>query len=314
MKFRLLTCFILASIAALSQESGFRNEFGFRSDNDSFLAFGQDQYYTNGLFISFRHAARQDSTKTQLAKKIWEAEAGQYMFNGYTGKINRIENVDRPFAAYLYAGGRMLWVRTDEQSFEAALNVGTIGPQAFGKEVQETLHEAIGFYEINGWQWQVNNAVGINASLKYTTVLSRPSERSDFSLNSYVNLGNTFVSLGSGILFRSGRINPFFNSVSNNTRISNTTKGQHPEKEFFFFTRPMLNLVIYDATVEGGMFLSDQGPVTYSPKRVQYAQELGFNYAVNRWTLNFFITLKSREVKTQKTAHQYGSAMVYYRF
>ncbi|RZK73710.1 MAG: lipid A deacylase LpxR family protein, partial [Pedobacter sp.] len=32
----------------------YKNEFGFKSDNDSYLAQGSDRYYTNGLFINFR--------------------------------------------------------------------------------------------------------------------------------------------------------------------------------------------------------------------------------------------------------------------
>ncbi|HEY0057111.1 MAG TPA: lipid A deacylase LpxR family protein [Pedobacter sp.] len=311
------SCFGLAflslTLTALSQTANFKNEFGFRSDNDSFLGVGQDRYYTNGLFLSFRHALKQNSELTKIAKKIYEIEAGHYMFNPQTGQITSITQVDRPFAAFLYAGAKLNLILTNEQSFEISLNAGTIGPRAFGKEVQEGLHDAIGFYKISGWEYQVNNETGINAGLKYSKLLSRKGGN-DFSLQNYVNIGNTFSGLGAGLLFRTGRINPFSNSVSNNSRISNSLNDTIPEKEFFFFTKPMLNFVAYDATVQGGVFTDDKGPVTFGPQRFQYSQEFGVNYAVKHWTLNFSVTFKSRDNTEQKAPHQYGSAFIYYRF
>ncbi len=304
---------LLFTLTASSQTSNFKNEFGFRSDNDSFLGVGQDRYYTNGLFLSFRHALKQNPERTTLAKKIYEIEAGHYMFNPQTGQITNISQVDRPFAAYLYAGVKLNLIYKNEQSFEIFLNGGTVGPNAYGKEVQEDLHDAIGFYKISGWEYQVNNETGINAALKYSRLISRKGGN-DFSLQNYVNIGNTFSGLGAGVLFRTGRINSFLNSVSNNSRISNSLNDTIPAKEFFFFTKPMLNFVAYDATVQGGLFTDDKGPVTFGPRRFQYSQELGVNYAVKRWTLNFSVTFKSRDDKEQKAPHQYGSALIYYRF
>jgi hypothetical protein len=311
----LFTCLILSlvTLTASSQTANFKNEFGFRSDNDSFLGVGQDRYYTNGLFLSFRHALKQDSDRQKFAKKIYEVEAGQYMYNPQTGQIKSQSQVDRPFAAYLYAGAKLNLIYKNEQSFELSLNAGTIGPNALGKEVQEGLHNAVGFYKISGWEYQVQNEIGVNAGLRYSRLLSRKGNN-DFTLQNYVNVGNTFSALGAGMLFRTGRINPFSSSVSNNSRISNSQKDTIPAKEFFFFTRPMLNFVAYDATVQGGLFTDDKGPVTFSPRRLQYSQELGVNYAVKRWTLNFFVTFKSRDDKQQQVPHQYGSAFIYYRF
>lgn len=316
MKFIIVTFFLAITLQSqvFSQNKNYKNEFGFRSDNDSFLGYGQDRYYTNGLFISFRHALKQDSLPSKLAKKILEVEAGQSMFNAYTGQINNITEVDRPFAAHLFLGGRFSWFLKDEQVFEVNLNAGTIGPNAYGKEVQEGLHNIIGFYEVRGWEYQVNNETGVNASFKYSRLLARKNSDSDFSLNTYANIGNTFAGAGAGVLFRAGRTNKFYNSVSNNSRISNSEKDSIPNKEIYFFTRPMLNFVAYDATIQGGMFTDAKGPVTYKPNRFQYSQEFGVNYAANRWTLNFSVIFKSRDVKTQSRPHQYGSASIYYRF
>ena len=228
----IILCLVIAYSPGFSQDKNYQNEFGFRSDNDSFLALGQDQYYTNGLFISFRHALKEDTLLIKSAKKIWEIEAGHYIFNPYSGNVENIQNVDRPFAAYLYAGAKFAWLFKNEQSVELAINVGTVGPNALGKEVQEVLHKTIGFYTIKGWEYQVNNETGVNSSIKYSRLLSRKQKDNDFSLNTYANIGSTFAGAGAGILFRAGRINEFFQSVSTNSRISNFNGDSIPEKEF----------------------------------------------------------------------------------
>lgn len=316
MKHLLFTCILLLTISnsIFSQGNNFKNEFGFRSDNDSYLALGQDRYYTNGLFLSFRHALKQDTTWKHTAKKIWEIEAGQYIFNPQTGSISNIQNVDRPFASYLYAGGKFSWLFKNEQSIELALNIGTIGPNALGEDIQEGLHKVIGFYPIKGWEFQVNNEMGVNSSFKYIRLIARTQRNNDFILNTYANIGNTFAGAGAGVLFRAGRINQLFKSVITHSRISNLKGDSIPDKEIFFFTRPMLHFVAYDATIQGGMFTGEKGPAVFEPNRFQYSQEFGVNYAANRWTLNFAITFKSRDVETQNRAHKYGSATIYYRF
>ena len=194
------------------------------------------------------------------------------------------------------------------------MNIGTIGPNALGEDIQEGLHKVIGFYPIKGWEFQVNNEMGVNSSFKYTRLIARTQRNNDFILNTYANIGNTFAGAGAGVLFRAGHINQLFKSVITHSRISNLKGDSIPDKEIFFFTRPMLHFVAYDATIQGGMFTGEKGPAVFEPNRFQYSQEFGVNYAANRWTLNFAITFKSRDVETQNRAHKYGSATIYYRF
>jgi hypothetical protein len=294
----------------------YKNEFGFRSDNDSYLAQGQDRYYTNGLFITFRHAMDQRKTHGNLNKRIWEVEAGQRMYNAQSGAVSDITYVDRPFAAYLYAGASMYWLYTTENTVKVTLQGGMVGPAAKGKEAQELLHNLIGFYKINGWQFQVNNAVGINSSIEYTRFLHRSeNDKVDFSIASYLNAGTTFSGAGIGGIFRAGTLSEFFHSAISNSRISNEyVKKPLTPREFFFFARPLLNFVAYDATVQGGLFNDDKGPITYGVKPLVFSQELGAMYAGKHWTADFSVIFKTKEIKSVARRHQYGSVSLYYRF
>jgi len=312
--FLLLPFCLLSSLAGFSQDKNFKNEFGFRTDNDAYLAYGQDRYYTNGLFIRFRHAMKQNPEHARLAKKIWEAEAGQYMYNPYSGSTDNIQNVDRPYAAYLYGGFKMSWFKTNEDVFNVSVQAGTIGPRALGKEAQETLHSVVGFYKITGWQYQVKNEPGLNTSVDYSHLLARTGRDADIIFQSYAKLGNTFSGAGISALLRAGSINDLIHSASSNGRISNSIRDTMPSKEFFFFARPSLHFVGYNATIQGPLFSDDKGPVTYDPKRLLFSQELGVMYAKKRWTVDFSLTFQSREIETQFKSHQYGSIGMYYRF
>lgn len=307
----------LLSFAVNAQSDSYKSEFNFRSDNDSYLAYGQDRYYTNGLFLNFRSALNQSELKNdKLNKVIWEIEAGQKMYNPQTGNINNIAFVDRPFAAYLYAGGSINLLYHSESNLKISLQAGTIGPAAKGKEAQELLHNTVGFYKINGWQWQVNNEAGINSILEYNNLLKRfPAGNTDFTLSSYINAGNTFAGAGAGFLFRSGTINQLFNSASIQSTVSNKSVSKpENDKEFFFYAKPMFHFIAYDATIQGGMFIQDKGPVVYDTKPFVFSQQAGIIYSQNRWTIDFSVIFKSREVKSIAKPHQYGSAAVYYRF
>jgi len=312
--FLITLLFVFNAIISNAQESSYKSEFGFRSENDSYLAQGQDRYYTNGLFLKFRTALDQSALKNpKLNKVIWELEAGQKMYNPQTGSILDPDFIDRPFAAYLYGGGALNFLYNSESNLKLIIQLGTIGPSAKGKEAQELLHSTFGFYKINGWQWQVNNEFGINSTIEFNKLINRlESGKTDFSLNSYLNAGNTFAGIGAGILFRTGAINPLHSSASTQSTISNNSSSK-VEKEFFFYAKPMIHYIAYDATIQGGMFIADKGPAVFDVKPVVFSQQAGAVFSKNRWTADFSVIFKSREIKSNAKPHQYGSLALFYR-
>ncbi|RZK50322.1 MAG: lipid A deacylase LpxR family protein [Pedobacter sp.] len=303
---------LLAGFDTFAQS--FKNEFGFKSENDAYLFYGQDRYYTNGLFIYFRHAVDEQKLK-KLEKLTYEISAGQKMYNPVSGFSPDPDKQDRPFAGYLYAGGNVSLFYKNESVLKTGLELGVVGPDALGKEAQQLLHDLVGFYEIEGWQYQIKNQFAINLNAEYTQLLHRSATKKvDFSFDGYANLGTTFSGAGAGILFRAGNINQLFNSASTNSIISNNGKGEKITKnELFFYAKPQLNFVAYDATVEGSLF-NDNSPVTFKTKPLVFAQQLGFNYSTPRFTFDYSIIFKSKEIKSTAKAHQYGAISMFYRF
>lgn len=281
------------------------------TDNDAYLLTGQDRYYTNGLFINFHHAIRQ--TDSTSSKRIWGAQVGQQIFNAQQGNIINPNDIDRPITGYLFAKAGYKWVFKNEQSLETSFDIGMMGPDAFGQEAQKLIHDTFNFYRVTGWQYQLKNSFETNASLRYAGLLGRSDETADFIYDTKATLGTTFTGAEVGITLRLGTLAPLFQSVLDNNRISNKP-GKSARNECFFYTRPSLKYVLYDGTIQGGLLIDDKGPYTFEPKRLVYLHEIGMKAAGSRWSFDFHLVFKTREVVRQVRSHQFGSISLAYRF
>ncbi|MES2830137.1 MAG: lipid A deacylase LpxR family protein [Bacteroidota bacterium] len=305
---------LIAGISDLVAQS-YKNEFGFKSDNDSYLAQGSDRYYTNGLFLSFRRATDQSKLKQGLEKKIYEISVGQKIYNPISGYAPNPGVQDRPFAGYLYGSGALSWFSLDEGVLKISAELGTTGPSSLAESGQELLHNTIGFYELAGWEFQIRDEIAVNLTAQYTKLIHRLDDNAaDISVEGYANAGTTFSGAGLGVLLRAGNINQLFNSSSTNSFIGNNLKSKGlVTKEVFFYVKPQLNYIAYDATVQGSLF-KNNSPVTFDVKPIVFAQQVGFNYSSQRFTFDFGLIFKTKEIESNARAHQYGSISMFYRF
>ncbi|MEC3878266.1 lipid A deacylase LpxR family protein [Parapedobacter sp. 10938] len=290
-----------------------RTEFNFRNDNDLYLFNKQDQYYTNGVFFNIRKAA--DSAKLSIneANRIWGLTVGQKMYNAYTANIRHIEEVDRPITAYLFFAANFDRYFESERFMSVTVEAGTIGQRALGKEFQESFHKAFRLYDIAGWQYQLKNAFGIDAAVHYGGLFYRnPARWFDMSWRATATLGLNHTGLSASPSFRFGRINPLHRSVYTSSRLQ--ARGHTMAKELFLYYSPRLHFVGYDATLQGGMFLHDKGPVTYTPARWVWYNQVGVMYAKNALSLHFQYIFYTKEVPGMFFRHRYGSVGVGYRF
>lgn len=313
---QLFTVLVLISMfSTFAYAQAYKNEFGFKSDNDSYLAQGSDRYYTNGLFIYFRHAMDQEQLNPKLEKKTYEISVGQEMYNPISGYAPDPTRQDRPFAGYLYGGAALNWFYSNESILKVSAKLGTTGPNSLAEDGQELLHDVVGFYALDGWQYQIKNALTINFSGQYTRLLHRAENNAtDFSFEGYANVGTIFNGAGAGILFRAGGLNQLFNSAYTNAVIGNKSKTKAlVKREVFFYAKPQLNVIAYDATIQGSMF-NDNDPITFGVKPIVFAQQLGVNYSSQRFTFDFGMIFETKEVKSTAKAHQYGSISMFYRF
>ena len=300
------------------------NEIGIQTDNDSYLGQGSDRYYTDGIYIYFRHALKvKGGDSTKLLNKVLGIETGQKIYNPQSGSVffrgaDQPDLVDRPFAGYLYAGATLNFLYKDESNLKVGAQLGIIGPGAFGKEVQDYVHDNFGFYHPTGWQFQIRNEVQLNLSAEYNKLLTRGSWI-DVSLASYLNLGNGFSGLGVGPLVRMGSFNQLFNSVSTqSTAIRNQTVTPLHAHEIFFYYKPLFNYVAYDATIQGGLFNKHDDPnsqeITRDKEPFIFSNQLGVAFTTGRFVIDAAAIFHTKEVKEMVRSEQWGSVTALYRF
>jgi lipid A 3-O-deacylase len=320
MKFKIITflIFLFCCLNGFSQSHS--NEIGIETDNDSYLLQGSDRYYTDGIFIYFRHALDVDGTS--LRNKVLGFELGQKIYNPQSGSIsiNGVDQpslIDRPFAGYLYAGANLNLLYNNESNLKLGAQVGIIGPGAKGKQVQDFVHDNFGFYHPSGWEYQVDNSFVVNLSAEYNRLLFRDSWF-DVSITSYANLGNGFSGAGAGALIRLGSFNHLFNSVSTqSTAIKNEDRSPLNDHELFFYYKPLANYVAYDATVQGSLFGSHNPnslEITLDPERFIFSNQLGVAYSGGRFVFDVAAIFHTKDVKEMVQSHQWGAVTGLYRF
>jgi lipid A 3-O-deacylase len=292
-------------------------EAGFQSDNDSFLAQGSDRYYTNGFFVFYRTSLDVNGS-SKLANKVLGFELGQKIFNAQSGQLPSAAYVDRPVAGYLYLASSLNLLYKNESNLKLIGRIGIVGPAAGGEPIQKFIHNTFNFYELNTWQYQVRNDVELNLSADYNKLLARTSW-ADVSVATYANLGTGFTGAGAGPLFRLGNFNQLFQSVSTQSTASKNAGNQLLHNhELFFYYKPQVNVIAYDATVQGSMFKDHPVPntqeITADIKPVIFSNQLGVSYASSRFVLDASAIFNTKNVKGMARTHQWGSFTALYRF
>lgn len=314
-----LLCFAFCCKAFAQQSHS--NEIGIQTDDDSYLAQGSDRYYTAGNFAYFRHALNLKDT-SRLRNKILGFEFGQKLYSPHSGSIDFTgaddpKYIDRPFAAYLYVGTTLNLLYKDESNLKLGAQIGIVGPAALGKPIQEFVHKAFGLYKPSGWEYQVDNDFEINLSAEYNRLLARASW-ADVLLTSYADLGNGFTGAGLGPMFRLGDFNQLFNSESTqSTAIRSRSFTPLNSRELFFYYKPQINVVAYDATIQGSLFgskSSNSMEVTLNPERLIFSNQIGIGYSGKRFVIDVAAIFHTKDVKEMIESHQWGTVTLLYRF
>ena len=311
----MLTAIVACSINIhFADAQSYRNQFGITSDNDLYTSYKNDRYYTDGTVFNYTHALDfSKGTNPNLVTKTVEFELGQRIYNPYSPDVPDAAAQDRPFTAYLFGGASLNWFYVSESAIKLNAQIGTIGPHALGRQIQTGFHKLLGIQKVDGWQNQLNNELGVNLSLDYKKLIFRnANEWFDMSINPSVWVGNTFTGASFGPLFRIGVLDNYYQSVLTNSRVSKEIdKEKH---EFFLLIKPTFQYIGWDATIEGGYFTKDKGPVTFGIYHTVFVQQLGLEFSSKRWSASYIAYIKSREVRSAATNDQYGSINLSYRF
>jgi hypothetical protein len=297
------------------QHNSYSKQLSITTENDFYLLQGKDGYYTNGIIINYTKIHH--SEKAKFIKQTDQYEIGQKLFTAFSRKIYEPSEIDRPIAGYLYAKFLRSGFMKRNRFFQWGASLGTIGKVALGKQMQNGFHKLIDVDpSLWGWIWdyQLKTEPGINLHGLYGKGLI--DEATSFQLTPVTNLilGTNFTNISGGVFFQLGKLKPASESAYWNASLEENRVGGTKEAELFFYYFPELKYQLYNATIQGGLFRKDKGPITSTVKPLVFTQQLGALCSYDRYTLRLGIVFETKEASSQRLNHTYASIQGSYRF
>ena len=212
-----------------------------------------DYYYTNGVSIELLTPLAKSSpiNKILLGAKAADVELNgfsirQNMYTPTNPDVKEILTNDRPFSAFMTIGHfRETYNFKNKLRIKSALDIGVLGPASLGGAIQTGLHNE----EPVGWQNQIQNSLVVNY---FAEVEKGILQTNSFELNvsGKAFAGTLFNKAGGGFSLRLGRFIPVYQGPFN--RVGST--GKNKPLQFWFFAKGNTDFVLYDATLQGGLF------------------------------------------------------------
>ena len=309
-----MRCFVwmlllIITCTCFGQKTNYSKQLIFKTDNDAYLLQKKDGYYTNGLFVTLHTASEKNSRKI-----ISSYELGQMIFTPKSLNFIRDGGIDRPFCGYLYLSYNRAIFLPKQQVVEWGASIGTIGANSLGENVQETIHTLFRYKQFKGWETQISNEVGLNATVKYAKILS-PINTDLLKIipQSELMVGNTFTNAKIGGYICFGLMQEATNSNLFNANINKNIIAKN-KAECFIYWHPQFIYQLYNATVQGGLFTQNGQSITAPIFANMYMQTFGLQIASGRIAGKLEVVYQTQEATTQQLPQRYASISIGYRF
>jgi lipid A 3-O-deacylase len=142
-------------------------------ENDS-LPFESDKHYTQGLRLSYLAPDLRPDSGWEKPFQLFDLlgtgpnqsrrysfAIGQNIFTPKNGQTTTPSPKDRPYAGWLYGSINMLQDTDARHLDHLELDLGVVGPEAFGEQVQNGYHNIIGVGDFHGWHDQIQDEPGL---------------------------------------------------------------------------------------------------------------------------------------------------------
>ncbi|WP_397446891.1 lipid A deacylase LpxR family protein [Polaribacter sp. R77954] len=304
MKYVLSFCCCFFVFNCISQQK-FSKEISLVTDNDLYTSVNRDRYYTSGVFINYRYLTKLKNNN--LEKRIVTWKIGHKMYTPHKPIVEILSQHDRPFAAYLFGSFGIKRVYKKNKILNTSIQIGVIGPNAQGYEVQNFIHKMYGYREVTGWKHQIKNAFGLNFGTEYVYFLGKDvANVLDAFWVVSGNLGTVQTDISSGFNFRFSftPMQTLKNSIAFNTHLNDDSTKYTRGIESFFYFKPTLRYAMYDATLQGS-FLNTGSVVTKELVPFVFDMELGFKFTANRF--NFGYVFNYNTSKSKGLRYTYGN-------
>ncbi len=299
-------------------------------DND-LLASGSDQYYTNGIQLTYYNVDRHAPPVIErflddvVGYDVGVATStsfflGQKIFTPKDITIAEEQPGDRPWAGWLYAGFLMSNIYPDH-SDRLGVVVGVVGPASLAEPTQKFIHDKISDSpRPAGWDNQLRSEPGLIVTWDrrwqnfagYTT----GNYRTQFEPNVSVALGNINTYAGAGMNVTFGPAQNEFRDVPPRIYPAGLGSGyfDHPNsRDWDWYTFAGVNgrAVARDIFLDGNTF---RGGPSVDKKDFVYDANAGVAFTYKDTRLSYGLTYRSKEFHGQEDETVFGSVGVSYRF
>ena len=277
---------------------GSNKYFRIHYDNDFFT--NSDYYYSQGISLEFVHPAIHKFFLTKLLIQPAKAETkfgialNDFGYTPTSISSNEILFGDRPFAGTLYLKTFAIATNVAKQRrISSAISTGILGPAAGAKKMQTDIHHWLDNITPKGWQHQIRNDVIINYQIDYEQQIWGFKNLVLLNAAAQLQADTLKDKLRTGVNFMIGKLNnPYRSSIT----------GNPVKKQFslYVYGAPNLNLIGYDATLQGGVFNSSS-PYTIAAKnieRITFQANVGLIIDVGKLNLEYCQSYLTREFTT----------------
>lgn len=290
-------------------------EFGFISDNDLYVSFFLDKYYTNGLELFFNVAST--SKLRNFPKRVRTLRAGQKMYNPYSYDVPEIYKQDRPYAGYVYASYLETFANP-KQLISFGLEAGYTGANTKAREAQKFVHQFYNIQESNGWDHQVDQTIALGIKANFTQNLYYHPEKNiqlAFVNKALVHSILSNVSSGVGLkinLDAQASLSGIDKSLFYNTA---THHGQERwSRECFLGIKSLATYQFKDKTVTGDLVGDFTNPNFHLTPWVWH-NDIGFYWSLKHWNISYHQIFHTANVQNLKSDWvRYGSIYLSYKF
>ncbi|NBP68154.1 MAG: DUF2219 family protein [Cytophagia bacterium] len=307
--------------AQKNQKENFNQQITFTGDNNFLLFNGDDGYYTSGVFLRYDRLR----SKSLHKKQVFSFELGQQLYTAYSRKIlpnptsqfpGGLSQIDRPVAGYLFAKSSLSTVFNNNILLSVGVSAGSVGNHSYGREIYAFWHSVVGVKSHWNWVWdyQVEDKLGANAHVTVALPVVHNNQRFQLTPVTEATAGTSFTELTQAVVIQYGRLLKMHNSSFWQTRLQSNSDPENNTFELFLYLKPAITYQLYNATIEGSRYASEQRGITDKPMSWVGSYTAGLCFAKARYSLSYQFVVQTREAKRQFHHQSHASISMTYRF
>ncbi len=279
------------------------NRLSLTIENDKWALL--DQYYTNGLFISYAFSLETNFLffKTENQKLQIEFVLLQQTYTPSNLTSTNVLDYDRPYAGWLGFTSRVHSVK-QKQAIILGVEIGLTGEQSGAGDLQTWWHNLLDI-EVPKWEQEIGNKFLVNLNAKYVYNLIS-SKYSAFDYKIETALGLKDINIATGFDFALGKLNRFDDTSRIGVLKTNSSN------EFYGILGANYKYVLHNTLIQGDLNNNDTLYTTDIINHVLSAKT-GLYYKSKRHLISLEYHFISKE-SPRAYGQIYGSMTYAYNF